>query len=115
MPWSTGVVLFGALMRSIAGTVSDWLMSPQAQQLFERLGGAGVKPLTDSVFAMYIAFLGFLAAGYGITATNRLHSEEAVGHAETILARPVARVRWALTWGSWYSPRLAKYSTHRSG
>lgn len=63
-----------------------------------------MKSLTDSVFAMYIAFLGFLAAGYGIAATNRMRGEETAGHAETVLARPVGRVRWAMTW---YAAALA--------
>lgn len=96
--WVVATLLFAGLIGSVAGSMSAWLNSTEAERLISQLGGGGAAAeLTDSVLALYVAFLGMIAAGYGIAATNRLHSEEESGHASTVLVTTVSRLRWAAT------------------
>jgi len=63
------------------------------QELFDRLGGSGV--LVDGFLGAEVAIIGAIAAAYGISAADRLRSEEADGRLEPLLATPTTRVRWA--------------------
>ena len=82
-------MVFGVLIGSLAGTVSDFLTSPNAQELIQKLGGASA--LTDAFLAAEIAIMGILVAVYGVSAANHLRSEEAAGHTEVVLATSTTR------------------------
>ncbi|SER70336.1 ABC transporter permease [Lentzea albida] len=93
LAWTAGFVAYGVLVGSVAGTIGDALSSPQTAELFRRLGGENA--LTDAVFAAMFGFLGVIAAAYGLQTAMRLHGEEVELRAESLLATPVGRVRWA--------------------
>ena len=93
LAWAVAVVVFGVLIGSLAGTVSDFLTSPNAQELIQKLGGASA--LTDAFLAAEIAIMGTLVAVYGVSAANHLRSEEAAGHTEVVLATSTTRTMWA--------------------
>lgn len=91
--WVIGFVVYGVLVGSVAGSIGDMLSSPQAAELFKKLGGDNA--LTDAVFAAMFGFLGVIASAYGLQTAMRLHSEETELRAESLLATSVTRVRWA--------------------
>jgi ABC-2 type transport system permease protein len=91
--WAVAVVLFGVVIGSLAGNVSQFLTSPNSQDLMKKLGGA--QALTDAFMAAEIAIMGILAAAYGLGAVNHLRSEETAGHTEALLGTATTRARWA--------------------
>lgn len=93
--WSLVFLFFGLLLGSIADTATGFLDSPQAQEFLKQLGGT--EALADAFLGTELSFMGIIVAGYGISAAARLHTEETDGHAEMLLALPVARLRWALS------------------
>ena len=92
--WAIGFVVAGAVFGSAASGIGAVLnTSPQARQIFIRLGGH--SGLVDAYLAAVIGILGILSAAYAIAAVLRLHGEETERRAEPVLATPVGRVRWA--------------------
>lgn len=100
--WAVAFILFGVVIGSLASNVTDLLTSPNVQDLIKRLGGA--QALTDAFLAAEIGVMGVLGAAYGLTAANRLRSEEAEGHTEALLGTATTRIRWAT---SHYAAALA--------
>jgi ABC-2 type transport system permease protein len=91
--WASTIVVFGVVIGSLANSVTDFLSSPNAQDLMTKLGGS--QALTDAFLAAEIAIMGVLVAAYGLMAANHLRSEEAAGHTEALLATTTTRPRWA--------------------
>jgi len=91
--WAATFVIFGLVIGSLEGNVSQFLTSPNAQDLIRKLGGA--QALADAFLAAEIAILGIIAAAYGLSAANHLRSEEAAGHTEALLGTATTRTRWA--------------------
>ena len=92
--WAIGFVLAGAVLGSAASGIGAVLnTSPQARQIFIRLGGH--SGLVDAYLAAVIGILGVVSAAYAVAAVLRLHAEETERRAEPVLATPVGRVRWA--------------------
>ncbi len=91
--WAVGFVVFGALIGSLVSTVADFLSSSVAQDLIKQIGGE--QALTDAFLAAEISVMGVVAAGFALSATGHLRSEEAAGHLETLLAMGATRLRWA--------------------
>ncbi|HEX7304711.1 ABC transporter permease [Lentzea sp.] len=91
--WTTGFVVYGILVGSIAGGIGDMTGSPEAEEFFKRLGGDNT--LTDAVFAAMFGILSVIASAYGVQAVMRLHHEETSLRAEPLLASSVSRLRWA--------------------
>lgn len=93
--WTVGLFLTGAVYGSIADDVDELIEdNPQIAEVFLRLGGAS---LTDAYFATSMTMLALIAAGFAISSALTLRSEESAGRAESILASPVSRDRWALS------------------
>jgi ABC-2 type transport system permease protein len=93
LAWVVAFVVFSAILGSLAGSVENLLTSPSMKAFFEALGGkAG---LVEVFLGAEIAIVAAIAAAYGVSAADRLRSEEADGHAEPVLATRVTRVRWA--------------------
>ncbi len=92
--WAAGFVLAGAVLGSAASGIGAMLnTSPQARQMFIRLGGH--SGLVDAYLAAVIGMMGVAAAAYAVAAVLRLHDEETGRRAEPVLATPAGRVRWA--------------------
>jgi ABC-2 type transport system permease protein len=91
--WILGFAAFGAVLGAIGQSVADQFgNNPQLVDVMRQLGG--VSGLIDAYFASSIAILGVAAAGYAVSATLRLRSEEESQRAEPLLATSVSRVRW---------------------
>ncbi|XVQ14626.1 hypothetical protein ACQP1W_19470 [Spirillospora sp. CA-255316] len=67
--------------------------NPDLKEIFERLGGSG--GIVDVFFSSIMNMIGLFAAGYAVSATLRLRSEETALRAEPLLATTLGRVRWA--------------------
>jgi ABC-2 type transport system permease protein len=91
--WAVAFVVFGVVIGSLAGNVTDLLSSPNAQDLIRMLGGT--QAMTDAFIAAEISIMGLLAAAYGLSAASRLRDEETDGHVEALLGTATTRPRWA--------------------
>jgi ABC-2 type transport system permease protein len=91
--WAAAVVVFGVVIGSLASSVTQFLTSPNAQDMIKKLGGA--QALTDAFLAAEIAIMGILVTAYGFSAANHLRSEETAGHTEALLGTATTRTRWA--------------------
>lgn len=93
LAWAIAFVAFPALLGSLAGSVENLVNSPSMKAFFEAIGGKAV--LVDVFLGAEIAIMAAIAAAYGISAAERMRSEEAEGRAEPVLATRVTRIRWA--------------------
>ena len=93
LAWSIAFVIFGLLLGSMASSVSGLLTSDQMREFFAKLGGESA--LVDAFLGAEITITATIAAAYGISAADRLRSEEVEGHAEPLLATRTTRARWA--------------------
>ncbi|WP_410638031.1 ABC transporter permease [Amycolatopsis sp. lyj-346] len=92
--WTIGTAVAGAVFGSIAGGVGDLVgSSPQAQQIFERLGGS--HALTKAFLAAMAGMFAMVASLYGVQAVLRMRGEETAIRLEPVLATSVGRLRWA--------------------
>jgi len=95
--WTVGSAVMAFLMGSIANNVVGLLDSPAMQDIIKQLGGE--QGLTDAFLAAVLGLVSTIIAAYGISAVGRLHTEEAGGHAESVLATATPRIWWAA--GHW--------------
>jgi ABC-2 type transport system permease protein len=92
--WTIGFAWGGLLLGAIAEDVGDLVEGNQAiKDALDQMGGAGA--LVDTYMSAVLGVMGLIAAGYAVSATLRLRSEETETHAEVILATGVSRWRWA--------------------
>lgn len=91
--WVVGAALLGLVLGSIVNSVTGLLDSDQMRRYLTLLGGE--QGVTDAFLAAEVGLLGAIVAAYAVAATSRLRSEEVSGHAELLLAGPIARIRWA--------------------
>ena len=91
--WSLGLFVIGVVYGSIGEDVEEMVEdNPTYADILAQAEGASV---TDSFFATSMSMLALLAAGFAISSTLRLRSEESAGRAEPILAAAITRRRWA--------------------
>jgi ABC-2 type transport system permease protein len=91
--WAVAFVLFGLVLGSLASSVETLVSSPTMREFFEKLGGT--SGLVDVFLGAEVAIIAAISAAYGISAADRLRSEEVDGHAELLLSTATSRVRWA--------------------
>lgn len=92
--WIAGFAVMGALFGSLAAGIGDVVGdSAQAQQMFERLGGA--RNLVDTFLAAIANIFGLIAAMYAVQATLRMRTEETALRLEPLLATRVRRLALA--------------------
>ncbi len=91
--WSVGILVAGIAYGWIGPTVDAFI--GQNKALAEILAGAGGANLTDSYFAASFRLIALVGTGFAIQSALRLRSEETSMHAESVLATPVSRWRWA--------------------
>jgi ABC-2 type transport system permease protein len=91
--WALGfalsAVVLGASAKGIGATLNS---SPPARADILRMGGH--TGLVDAYLAIEFSLLSVMAAAFGVATVLRLHSDEAEGRAEVMLAGPVGRIRW---------------------
>jgi ABC-2 type transport system permease protein len=90
--WAVGLlgfaVVFGAIideMRTIGGTSAEW---------YARMGGS--QQIVDAYRASVIAMGGMAVAIYLVQILLRMHTEEAEGRLEPVLAAAASRPRWQI-------------------
>lgn len=93
--WSAGFALLGLFFGSITSSVSGFMDSPQAREVFLKLGGE--KGLTEAYLAATLSLVGVIASAYGVQAAMRLRSEEAQQRVEPLLATGTTRISWVLS------------------
>lgn len=94
--WTLGLLLFGALYGSIGDQIGAFIEdNPVYADLVAQLQGAD---LTDSFFATALAMLALLASGFAVSAALHLRTEENAGRADSLLAGPLSRTRWAASY-----------------
>ncbi len=91
--WSVGVLVTGIAYGWIGPTVDAFI--GQNKALAELLASAGGANLTDSYFAASFRLMALLGTGFAIQSALRLRSEETSMRAESVLATPLSRWRWA--------------------
>jgi ABC-2 type transport system permease protein len=96
LAWTLGFAVIGSVVGSSAAEASGQLGdSAQIHRVLVRIGGRG--DLVDAYLAAAMGILGFLAAGYAVSATVLMRAEEISGRAEQALAAAVSRLRWVLS------------------
>ncbi|MQA02203.1 MAG: antibiotic ABC transporter [Streptosporangiales bacterium] len=91
--WAT-VLACCALGTGYAGGAGAMSAYAKGAWLREYAAAMGVSP--SAAFFVYVAFLlGLIVAFYAVLTTLRMRTEEELGHAETVLAAPAGRTRWA--------------------
>ena len=91
--WAAGFVLVGLVFGNVASNVGDFLDSPGAKDLIQKLGG--VRGLTDAFMSTELGMAGVIASVYAVQAVLRLRSEESELRSEPVLATKVGRIPWA--------------------
>jgi ABC-2 type transport system permease protein len=90
--WTVGLCLYGLLIGSVVHGIGDELGGGTAQDIVERMGGAGA--LEQAFVAVAFCMLGMMAAAFAISLSLRPHQEEAGQRAEAVLGGAVSRSRW---------------------
>jgi ABC-2 type transport system permease protein len=92
--WAAGLFLTGLAYGSIGDDIKDLIGSSEfSKDVYAQGGGS----LVDSFYAVAALMLSLIAAGFSISSVLRPRGEEDDGRAETLLASPLPRWRWALT------------------
>jgi ABC-2 type transport system permease protein len=91
--WAAGLLVTAIAYGWIGPTVDAFI--GQNKALAELFAGAGGANLTDSYFAASFRLMALLATGFAIQSALRLRSEETSMRAESVLATPVSRWKWA--------------------
>ena len=91
--WALALVVTGVVYGSIGNDVDALVEdNPQLEDVFAALGEGGI---TDSYLAYASRTLALMAGGFAVSAVLALRSEEQAGRADSVLAGPVDRRRWA--------------------
>ncbi|MFC5746380.1 ABC transporter permease [Actinomadura rugatobispora] len=94
LAWLAGFAALGMVFGGVAGGVEQMLEeNPDLKEIFDLIGGSG--GIVDIYFSSIMGMTGLLAAGYAVSATLRLRTEETALRAEPLLATPLGRIRWA--------------------
>ena len=97
--WSIGGLALGLLAGSLGGAIAaaDTASSSVTSALRAMLQSQGVS-LTQLMISALFLIAGVLAAACGLQAIIRLRQEEAAGTAELLLAAPVSRMHWLVSY-----------------
>ncbi len=91
--WTVGLGLYGLLMGSVVHGIGDEVGgSSVVRDIVARMGGTSA--LEEAFIAVAFSMIGMAASAYAISLTLRLHQEESLQRAETVLAGAVSRTTW---------------------
>ncbi|HET7735296.1 MAG TPA: ABC transporter permease [Nocardioidaceae bacterium] len=95
--WVVGIAALGAVYGSFGHDVQDMVEeNPDLKKYFEQVGGT--ISITDAYFAIVLLFTALVATGFTVSSVARLRTEEGELRTEQLLATPVSRWRWSLSW-----------------
>jgi ABC-2 type transport system permease protein len=95
--WGAGMIALGAAFGSLGEDVQELIESnPDMAEVFRRT--ADGASITDAFFATVMTISALVAAGFTVGSALRVRGEEAAARAEWLLATPLGRVRWLLSW-----------------
>lgn len=96
--WGIGAVLGGAAIGGLGKTLKDSIS--KNEQLSKAIGemGMGHGTVFEVFTGVMIALIGLVVAGAAIQTAMRMRQEEAATTAELVLATPVSRLRWFLSY-----------------
>ena len=87
------MVVLAVAYGSIADSINDFVKDNQA--LTDIVAAQGNGTIGEQYLAMSFRILALVASGFAIQSALRIRAEEAAGRAESVLATPVSRTRWA--------------------
>ncbi|MBG6237514.1 ABC-2 type transport system permease protein [Mycetocola sp. CAN_C7] len=98
LAWSLGGALFGVFGGSLGTAIgsSDLGNGPIADELSGLTGGTG--SLTEAFVSVVFTIVGVIAAGSAIQSVVRLRQEEALGTGHLLLATPLSRLGWLVSY-----------------
>ena len=94
LAWTVGAAVLGAVLGSIASTIADLFDNARFSEYLRLLGG--VSRLEDAFLSTELGLVALLVSAFGISSAQRMHSEEAQGRAEPLLATGVSRLSYAV-------------------
>ena len=94
--WLVLALVFGGVFGAAAKGIQSLARSSGGMRhAVTQLGGT--SQFTDAYFVLVMTMVGLFAAGYAISTVLRLHSEEADGRADPMLATGTGRLAWGLS------------------
>ncbi|MGA0567834.1 ABC transporter permease [Rathayibacter sp. KR2-224] len=95
--WGIAAVVGGLLIAGLGKTLNDAVASnPEIETSLKKVG-SGSGSVLEVFLGVMAALIGLLVAGAAVQTVIRLRQEEAATNAETVLATPVSRLRWYLS------------------
>jgi ABC-2 type transport system permease protein len=96
--WGIGAVLGAAAIGGLGKTLNDSISkNPDVSKAIEEMG-TGHGTVFEVFVGVMIALIGLVVAGAAVQTAMRLRQEEAATTAETVLATPVSRLRWFVSY-----------------
>lgn len=95
--WSVGMGILGVAYGSLGQDVEELIENnPEIAEIFRRTSGGA--SIVDAYFAMVMTIAALVATGFTVGSALRVRGEEASGRAEWMLATPLGRFRWLVSW-----------------
>lgn len=95
--WSTGVAALGATFGALGEDVERMVAeNPELGEMLARQSGGA--SFTDAFFGTVFTIVALVATGFTVSSALRPRTEEGAFRAELVLATPVSRARWLLSW-----------------
>lgn len=95
--WGVAAVVGGLLIAGLGKTLNDAVAAnPEIATSLKKVG-SGSGSVLEVFLGVMAALIGLLVAGAAVQTVIRLRQEEAATNAETVLATPVSRLRWYLS------------------
>lgn len=96
--WGIGAVVAAFLVGGLGKTLQDVAAgNPDVSKVIKNMA-VGSGTVFDAFVGVMMGLVGLLVAGAAIQTAMRLRQEEAGSTAETVLATPVSRLRWYLSY-----------------
>lgn len=93
--WAAGLATLGFFL-GIVADLADQLL--EHETVAEIYGQAGAGTPTEAFLGTAVLLLGLVTAGFTVSTVLRLRVEETAGRASMVMALPVSRRRWALSY-----------------
>ncbi|MEO6115185.1 MAG: polyketide antibiotic transporter, partial [Pseudolysinimonas sp.] len=97
--WAGGSALLGLALGSLVTAISKAnLDNPQIQAIMQSLGHSSASDMGKTLISALMVLIGAVAAAAGVQAVLRMREEETEGRLETVLATPLSRIGWLLSY-----------------